>query len=105
MNKTVLTILADTSDYLSENPQVQIIVSAIQWVINALMIIGAGVITYQLVKAGIGRSRADSPEATQKNNTKIKNCIIGLALIVSASIVVNVIAGFIPQWLNQQLGN
>lgn len=73
---------------------------AIQWVANALMIIGAALVTVNLIRAGIALSGADSPEVASKCKKRILYCILGLVIILSAATVINVLSAYIPEWLS-----
>ena len=79
---------------------VKVSVLAIQWVANALMLIGAALVTVNLIRAGIALSGADSPEAAQKSKKRIFYCILGLVIILSAAVVINILSAYIPTWLN-----
>lgn len=103
-SKFLIALASSTDDFLNKNESVRIVVNALNWVITALMIIGISLVTINAIRAGIARSRADSPEAVSKNNKKLINCLIGLAIMVTATIIVQVLAVYIPQWVNQNLG-
>lgn len=79
---------------------VRIAVAAVQWVANALMLVGAAIITVNLIRAGIRLSGADSPEAAQKCKKQIFWAILGLVIVLSAAVVINILSAYIPQWLN-----
>ena len=91
----MLVILAEAKDAQI----VKTATLAIQWVANALMIIGAAIVTVNLIRTGIRLSGADSPEAAQKCKKQIFWCILGLVIILSAAVVINILSAYIPQWL------
>ena len=95
--KYLYLILANTNP---ENSQiVKTATLAIQWVANALMIIGAALVTVNLIRAGIALSGADSPETASKCKKRILYCVIGLVIILSAATVINILSAYIPTWL------
>jgi|GEM_PF-4807072 len=77
----------------------QIVVSALQWVISVLGGIGVLLITISLIRTGIKMANADSPEEQQKCKKKILYSVIGLVLIISAVVLVNVLRDTIRDWL------
>ena len=106
MNNFLLTvknnfiIFASNGGADAENSEVvKVVKTALQCVANALMIIGAVLITISLIRTGIKMANADSPEDQQKCKKKILYAILGLVLIVAATVAVNVIAQFVEDWI------
>ena len=97
MKNILFLMLANTDPEKSQI--VKTATLAIQWVANALMIVGAALVTVNLIRAGIALSGADSPEAASKCKKRILYCVFGLVIILSAAVVINILSAFIPNWL------
>lgn len=94
--KIILTNLYPTIYAVSAD---EIVTQALQWVISVLGGIGILLITISLIRTGIKMANADSPEEQQKCKKKILYSILGLILIVSAVVLVNVLRDTIRDWL------
>lgn len=97
--KNNFIIFANSGADAENSEVVKVVKTALQWVANALMIIGAVLITISLIRTGIKMANADSPEEQQKCKKKILYAILGLVLIVAATVAVNVIAQFVEDWI------